>query len=44
MEKTIPLDPWGHAYIYVYPGTHNPNGYDLSAIAPDGQVFGNWVQ
>jgi general secretion pathway protein G len=42
INPSIPLDPWGHAYIYECPGRHNPQGYDLSSIAPDGREFGNW--
>src|SRR5580698_3089374 len=22
LPKEVPMDPWGHAYIYTYPGTH----------------------
>jgi general secretion pathway protein G len=32
----IPLDPWGHPYLYVFPGKHNTNSYDLSSAGPDG--------
>ena len=38
MQKEIPLDPWGNAYIYESPGKHNPSGYDLSSPGPDGQA------
>lgn len=31
-----PLDPWGHEYVYRYPGLHNTNGYDLYSPGPDG--------
>jgi len=31
----IPLDPWGHAYIYECPGRHNTNSYDLYSTGPD---------
>ena len=31
-----PLDPWGHAYIYKYPGGHPPRDYDLSSLGADG--------
>jgi general secretion pathway protein G len=44
MEKPIPLDPWGHAYIYECPGRRNPQSYDLSSRSPDGQEIGNWKQ
>lgn len=35
--KFKPLDPWGREYNYVAPGSHDPNGYDLSSSGPDGQ-------
>ena len=43
----VPNDPWGHPYVYHYPGTHNPNGFDLSSPGPDGtdgtaDDIGNW--
>jgi general secretion pathway protein G len=44
MEKSVPLDPWGHAYIYESPGRHHPQSYDLSALDPDGSVICNWEQ
>ena len=33
----IPLDPWGNPYVYECPGRHNPNGYDLMSMGPDGR-------
>lgn len=44
---SIPLDPWGHPYLYVFPGKHNTNSYDLSSAGPDGKFgtaddIGNW--
>jgi general secretion pathway protein G len=44
---SVPIDPWGHPYVYVYPGHHNTTGYDLYSIGPDGQDgtaddIGNW--
>jgi len=38
LKKGIPLDPWGNAYVYEYPGKHNPNGYDLMSGGPDGKT------
>ncbi|HUZ06736.1 MAG TPA: type II secretion system major pseudopilin GspG [Candidatus Paceibacterota bacterium] len=43
----LPEDPWGNPYIYYYPGKHNPNGYDLLSVGPDGKEgtdddIGNW--
>jgi general secretion pathway protein G len=34
---TIPPDPWGHPYLYEYPGKHRTNSYDLSSAGPDGK-------
>ena len=44
----IPQDPWGNNYIYVFPGKHNANSYDLSSVGPDGKEgteddIGNWT-
>jgi general secretion pathway protein G len=44
----LPVDPWGHPYIYSYPGKHNPSGYDLWSAGPDGKSgtdddIGNWT-
>ncbi|MCF7854553.1 MAG: type II secretion system major pseudopilin GspG [Candidatus Pacebacteria bacterium] len=46
LEKK-PVDPWGHRYEYRYPGTNNPNGYDLFSVGRDGvegtdDDIGNW--
>ncbi len=35
--ESIPPDPWGNPYIYVYPGKHNASSYDLSSNGPDGR-------
>lgn len=35
-KKKLIQDPWGHDYVYVSPGTHNKDGYDLSSLGPDG--------
>ena len=34
---TLPVDPWGNPYVYYYPGKHNPTGYDLLSVGPDGK-------
>ncbi|HPU57440.1 MAG TPA: type II secretion system protein GspG, partial [Verrucomicrobiota bacterium] len=36
-NDTVPKDPWGNDYIYVYPGRRNANSYDLSSPGPDGR-------
>jgi general secretion pathway protein G len=30
-------DPWGKAYVYLYPGTAHPDGFDVKSNGPDGQ-------
>jgi general secretion pathway protein G len=47
LKKGVPLDPWGTAYVYEYPGKHNANGYDISSAGPDGRAgtdddINNW--
>ena len=41
LKDAIPLDPWGHAYIYECPGKNNPTGYDVMSMGPDGKVGGD---
>jgi general secretion pathway protein G len=49
LKKDVPLDPWGNAYLYAEPGTHN-NDYDLISLGKDGRAggtgeaadLGNW--
>jgi general secretion pathway protein G len=41
LKKGVPLDPWGNAYVYTYPGRNNPKGYDLMSVGPDGRVGGD---
>jgi general secretion pathway protein G len=38
LKSDIPADPWGHPYIYEYPGKLNPSGYDIRSMGPDGQA------
>ena len=47
MEE-IPKDPWGSEYVYVQPGMHNPNSFDLYTIGKDRKPgtdddVGNWT-
>lgn len=35
--KKMPKDPWGNDYLYKYPGSQHPSGYDLYSTGPDGQ-------
>ena len=38
LKSDIPLDPWGHPYVYEFPGKSNPSGYDIRSAGPDGQA------
>jgi general secretion pathway protein G len=38
--EEIPLDPWGNAYLYEYPGKRNSQGFDLVSMGPDGRSGG----
>ena len=37
------LDPWGNEYIYLSPGTHDPENYpyDLYSCGPNGREGGD---
>ena len=37
--KAVPLDPWGHAYVYKSPGDHGE--IDLSSLGRDGRAGGD---
>jgi general secretion pathway protein G len=39
LKKAVPLDPWGHPYVYAQPGTHQ-NDFDLMSYGRDGQPGG----
>ncbi|MEP6502040.1 MAG: type II secretion system major pseudopilin GspG [Betaproteobacteria bacterium] len=38
LAKAVPLDPWGHAYVYKSPGAHGD--VDLMSLGRDGQPGG----
>ena len=46
IKRGMPLDPWGHQYIYTFPGQHHPDAFDL-ASGGDGHGGGtdldNWT-
>ena len=47
--KQVSNDPWGNPFGYRYPGTQNPNGYDLYSTGPDGKnsdgnLINNWTK
>jgi general secretion pathway protein G len=43
----VPNDPWDHPYVYEKPGKHNPDGYDVYSMGPNGkggnEAIGNWT-
>jgi general secretion pathway protein G len=39
LEKALPADPWGNAYIYVAPGEHGE--FDISSTGRDGRPGGD---
>jgi general secretion pathway protein G len=40
LRKAVPLDPWGHPYVFVSPGEANPKGFDLISYGADGKLGG----
>lgn len=38
LQKTVPMDPWGRAYIYRAPG--QGGDFDLLSMGKDGQIGG----
>ena len=38
-DKDIPMDPWGHPYVYKYPGDHGDEP-DIVSYGLDGQPGG----
>ncbi len=48
-EKKVPKDPWGNEYVYITPGSNNPDGFDLYSFGKDGREGGgdditNWEE
>src|ERR1051326_5562440 len=39
LTQDVPLDPWGHPYLYKYPGEHGDEP-DIISLAGDGQPGG----
>lgn len=40
LRRELPLDPWGHEFVYRAPGEANPDGYDLLSLGRDGRPGG----
>jgi len=48
LNAPVPLDPWGNMYQYAFPGTYNPDSYDVWSMGPDcvngtEDDIGNWT-
>jgi general secretion pathway protein G len=39
LQKDVPLDPWGHAYLYRHPGTGHRD-FDVVSFGRDGSAGG----
>lgn len=49
LEKEVPMDPWGQAYQYKFPGENNTKDFDLWSNGPDKKSgtdddVTNWVK
>lgn len=42
LQQEIPVDPWGHAYVYKFPGEHGDEP-DILSLGADGQPGGEGV-
>jgi len=40
LPKNVPLDPWGNAYVYRFPGSGEIQPYDLFSYGADGREGG----
>ncbi len=40
LRKDIPMDPWGHPYLYKFPGEHGDEP-DIISYGADGQAGGD---
>jgi len=42
LPKEVPLDPWGRAYLYKYPGDHGDDP-DIISLGADGEPGGEGI-
>ena len=45
--KEVPMDPWGKAFVYIQPGAHNTDSFDIMSYGADqveggGDDITNW--
>ena len=36
--RDLNVDPWGNPYVYLLPGTHHKDSYDILSMGPDGTL------
>jgi general secretion pathway protein G len=36
----VPKDPWGNDYVYLSPGVHDEDGFDITSYGSDGEPGG----
>lgn len=41
LKKNVPLDPWGHQYVYRHPSADPGRDYDIISYGRDGQASGS---
>lgn len=41
LKKNVPLDPWGHQYVYRHPSSDPGRDYDIISYGRDGQASGS---
>jgi general secretion pathway protein G len=39
--NSVPKDPWGKDYVYIFPGQHNSDGFDIMSYGGDGREGGS---
>jgi general secretion pathway protein G len=43
MPQDIPKDPWGHEYVYRFPGEHQQDEPEIASLGADGQPGGEGI-
>jgi general secretion pathway protein G len=38
--NSVPKDPWGKEYVYIFPGQHNSDSFDIMSYGADGREGG----
>lgn len=38
--NSVPKDPWGKEYVYIFPGQHNSDSFDIFSYGADGREGG----